>query len=119
MNHKTKKWLRKILISLLGLILVVTVIAAGIYLWAYLSTGTSLLARGIMWGDSDAGDLYRFPTRQMQASVNPVRFEPVAEDILSQLPISDKRIQAVDMPFATFLEMTNSTAGMIVKNTEL
>ena len=33
----------------------VAIIGVG-YLWAATSTDSSLLARGIMWGDSDAGD---------------------------------------------------------------
>ena len=85
---QSKPLLKQILAWLLRFFFALGLIAVGIYLWAYLSTGNSLVARGSMWGDSDGGDLYRFPTRQMQASPNPVFFEPVSEDILSSLPVT-------------------------------
>ncbi len=96
-----------------------TVIIGGVFLWASLSTGTSLVARGIMWGDSDAGDLYRFPTRQFAASSKPVIFEPAARDLLAGLPVTDKAIQAVDMPLEQFLEGTNTTAFIALHGDQL
>ena len=72
-----------------------------------------------MWGDSDAGDLYRFPTRQMQASPNPVFFEPVSEDILSQLSVTAEALQPEKMPFATLLEKTNTTAFVVLHGNQL
>lgn len=104
---------------LLFLVLAVVLITAGVYLWALTSTDTSLIARGIMWGDSDAGDLYRFPTRQVRASTNPVLFESASEDLLSQLPISDDAVQAVNMPLETYLEKTNTTAFIVLHGDEL
>jgi len=119
MMNKTKNTLRNLLIWLLRLVLVLIVSAGGFYLWAYLSTSTSLVARGIMWGDSDAGDLYRFPTRQMQAGTDPVFFEPATEDILSQLPVTAEALQAEKMPFATLLEKTNATAFIVLRGDQL
>ena len=92
--------MRKAIKILAIMVAIMAVIIGGIFLWASLSTGTSLVARGIMWGDSDAGDLHRFPTRQISASSDPVRFEPASEDLLSRLPVTDRAIQAVDMPLA-------------------
>jgi CubicO group peptidase (beta-lactamase class C family) len=119
-NHTETKsrWIRIgkwLLISLFVLVL----IAGGIALWAYLSTGSSLVARGIMWGDSDAGDLYRFPTRQMRAGADPLVFESAPENPLYQLPVSDESIQMVDIPFETFLEMTNTTAFLVLHGDQL
>lgn len=110
---------RRALLVSVTLVLVLALLAGGIYLWAYLSTDTSLVARGILWGDSDAGDLYRFPTRPLRAGDKPVIFEPASADPLSQLPISEKAIDAVDMPFATFLERTNSTAFIVLHGDQL
>jgi CubicO group peptidase (beta-lactamase class C family) len=93
--------------------------AGGTYLWALTSTDTSLVARGIIWGDSDAGDLYRFPTREMQASANPVIFEPDDEDYLSQIPITAESLQPEEMPFETFLERTNTTAFIVLHGGQL
>ena len=66
--------MRRIIRILAIAMAIVVIIAGGTYLWAYLATGTSLVARGILWGDSDAGDLYRFPTRRITAGGDPVLF---------------------------------------------
>lgn len=104
---------------LLRLILVFSVIVGAIFLWAYLSTGTSLVARGIMWGDSDAGDINRFPSRQMKASADPVSFEPAAGDVLSHVTVTAESLQAEPLPFATFLEKTNTTAYIVLHGDQL
>jgi CubicO group peptidase (beta-lactamase class C family) len=111
--------MRKMIRILVIVMATVAVIVGGLFLWAYLSTGTSLIARGIMWGDSDAGDLYRFPTRQFAASEDPVIFEPPAEDLLSKLPITADAIQATDMPLEEFLERTNTTAFIALHGDQL
>jgi len=116
---QSKPLLNSLLKWFLRLILVLVLIVVGIYLWAYLSTGTSLIARGIMWGDSDAGDLYRFPTRSMRASTNPVFFEPAPEGILPQLSVTAAELQAEPIPFAIFLEKTNTTAFVVLHGDQL
>lgn len=113
-KNKTRSLFRRVITWLFVLVLALAVVAGGIYLWAYLSTGTSLVARGIMWGDSDAGDLYRFPTREVQASPDPFMFESAPEGVLSELLVSNATIQAIDMPFETFLEATNTTAFIVL-----
>ena len=40
---------------LLRLVLALAVLAGGVYLWALMSTDTSLAARGIIWGGSCGG----------------------------------------------------------------
>ena len=117
--NKTNNILRKIGIWLLRVLLAIIVATGGIFLWAYFSTGTSLIARGIMWGDSDAGDLYRFPTREMQASSDPAIFTPVTEDILSQLMVTAESLQADPLPLAELLEKTNTTAFIVLHGDEL
>lgn len=113
-KNKTRSLFRRVITWLFALVLALAVVAGGIYLWAYLSTGTSLVARGIMWGDSDAGDLYRFPTREVQTSTDPFMFESAPEGVLSELLVSNATIQAIDMPFETFLEATNTTAFIVL-----
>ena len=118
-NTNSKKQLRTVAIWLLRIVLVLVVLAGGIFLWASLSTGNSLVARGIMWGDSDAGDLARFPTREMQASTSPLTFEPAADDPLTGIPITADGIQAEPMPFETFMEKTNTTAFIVLHGDQL
>lgn len=111
--------MRRITKTLAILLAIVAIIVGGILLWAYLSTDTSLVARGIMWGDSDAGDLYRFRTREVAASSHPLIFDPADEDLLSQLPITERAIQADDMPLEKFLELTNTTAFIVLHGDQL
>lgn len=109
------KWLSWIFLSLL-------VLTGGVYLWAWSATDANLIARGIMWGDSDAGDLYRFPTRTMRASTEPVKFERVNDElqnILDSLPITNDDIGIVDMPFNEYLEYTNTTAFIVLHGDQL
>lgn len=111
--------MRRIIRILAIAMAIVVIIAGGTYLWAYLATGTSLVARGILWGDSDAGDLYRFPTRRITAGGDPVLFEPATEDLLSQLPITEQSIQDAEMPLEHFLEITNATAFIALHGDQL
>jgi CubicO group peptidase (beta-lactamase class C family) len=121
-NMKNKQILKAILNWIWKILLALLLIAAGVYLWALNSTDTSLIARGIMWGDSDAGDLHRFPTRMMQASDEPIEFEPVIgdlENIISELPITNDDIGVVDMSFDEYLAYTNTTAFIVLHGDQL
>jgi CubicO group peptidase (beta-lactamase class C family) len=122
MKTKNKSTFSSILNWLVKIMLVLLVIAGGVYLWALSSTDTSLIARGIMWGDSDAGDLYRFPTRLMNASIKPVEFEPpdgVLQDVLAELPITNPEIGVENMPFDEYLAYTNTTAFIVLHGDQL
>jgi CubicO group peptidase (beta-lactamase class C family) len=116
---KTKSIRKTLFLWTSRLILTLVMVIAALFLWAYLSTGTSLVARGILWGDSDSEDIYRFPTRQMQPGAEPVRFEPQTEDYLSQLPVTAEALQEGEIPFATLLEKTNTTAFIVLHGDQL
>jgi CubicO group peptidase (beta-lactamase class C family) len=107
---KSRSFLRSIGIGLSILLLILAVIAVGVYLWALNSTDTSLIARGIIWGDSDAGDINRFPSRVVHAGSNPVAFELAPFNSLSEFPINNDEVQAVNMPLDTYMEHTNTSA---------
>ena len=53
--------MRRIIRVLIIILVVLLVITAAGYLWAYFSTGSSLVAHGIMWGDARADDWKRYP----------------------------------------------------------
>jgi CubicO group peptidase (beta-lactamase class C family) len=91
---------------------ILTVLTGAVLLWAFTSTSTSLAARGIMWGDSDVGDQYRFPSRKVGASTEPVSFEAASPSWLSDLTIEAK-------PLAIYLEETNTTAFIILQDDKL
>jgi CubicO group peptidase (beta-lactamase class C family) len=102
------KWLRFAAIFLLAL---VALIASG-YLWAYLSTGYSLAARGIMWGGSKYDDWKRFPSRVVSASDAPVYFEAEETGIFDDFPIDGR-------PLEDYLEATNTTAFVVLRGDTL
>jgi CubicO group peptidase (beta-lactamase class C family) len=104
---------------LLGGLLVAGLFGVGFYLWALASTDVSLIARGILWGDSDAGDLHRFPARPMRANPDPVQFQPVAYSPLVGLPVFDEALGAVDVPLESYLEATNTTAFIVLHRESL
>jgi len=107
---------------LLRLILVFAVLTGGMFLWAYLSTDTSLVARGILWGDSDVGDLYRFPARVMHASPEPVEFIVGGDEMqnaIASLPISNDEIGVTNMPLDEYLSYTNTTAFIVLHRDQL
>ena len=122
MQAKNKSLTKTSVTLLLRLILVFAVLTGGIFLWAYLSTDTSLVARGILWGDSDAGDLYRFPTRLIHASLEPVKFNGGSGDMqnsIASLPISNDDIGVANMPLDEYLAYTNTTAFVILHGDQL
>ena len=94
----------------------VAVLVAAIYAWALLSTGTSLLARGIVWGDSDVGDWQRFPPRLIHASSDKLNFSQANPIIFPEKMIED---QGTKYSIEEYLEQSNSTAFIIIHNNEL
>jgi CubicO group peptidase (beta-lactamase class C family) len=99
--------LKRIGIGLLGLLLTLGVLVGVMVLWAWTATDTSLVARGIVWGDADVDDWQRFPSRTVQASSEPVTFEGATPGWLDDLKIDDK-------PLATYLKETHTTAFIIL-----
>jgi len=122
MQAQNKSLTKTCVTWLLRLIMVFAVLTGGIFLWAYLSTDTSLVARGILWGDSDAGDLYRFPTRIIHASPEPVEFIAGGDEMqnaIASLPISNDEIGVTDMPLDEYLSYTNTTAFIVLHRDQL
>jgi CubicO group peptidase (beta-lactamase class C family) len=104
--------LKRVGITLVGLVMALAVLASGVYVWAAASTGTSLVARGIMWGDTDVDDWQRFPPRVVHASPEPVIFEAANPVWLDDLKIDEK-------PLVAYLEETHTTAFIILHGDEL
>jgi CubicO group peptidase (beta-lactamase class C family) len=99
-------------IGFVGLVMALAVLVGGVYVWAAASTGTSLVARGIMWGDTDVDDWQRFPPRVVHASPEPVIFEAANPVWLDDLKIDEK-------PLVAYLEETHTTAFIILHGDEL
>ena len=107
---------------MLKLLLALLIIVVGLYLWASNSTDNSLIARGIMWGDSDVEDLYRFPVRHIRASIEPVEFDPQSGELqsaMSSLPITNDEIGVNNMPLDEYLAYTNTTAFIVLHGNQL
>lgn len=112
------KILKRFGFVLLGLVLILAVLVAGVFLWALTATDSSQLARLIVWqegsifGDSSIHDWKRFPSRAVQASLEPVSFETATPDWFAELKIDDT-------PLAAYLEQTHTTAFIILHGDEL
>jgi len=104
--------LGRIGMGLLAVVLALAVLTGAGFLWAWTATGTSLVARGIMWGDADVDDWKRFPARTVRASPEPVTFETANPSWLADLKIDDK-------PLDVYLEETHTTAFLILHGDEL
>lgn len=104
---KSRIILKRILIALLVLVIGLIVAAAGGYIWALMSTDTSLAARGIIWGGSHYDDWKRFPSRIVNASENPVTFDVVKSDIFDDFTIDEQSLE-------TYMEASNTTAFIIL-----
>src|SRR6266511_3144236 len=61
MPRRRRRWLRRLAIGFIGL-MVVTVALCG---WAWASVDRSTIARALWWRDADVGDQYRFPARRI------------------------------------------------------
>ena len=106
------KIVRRVLKTFFVILLVLAALAGGGYIWALASTGTSLAARGIIWGGSKVDDWKRFPNRAVRASANPVFFETQETDIFKDFTIGDR-------PFEEFLEASNTTAFIVLHDNAL
>jgi CubicO group peptidase (beta-lactamase class C family) len=54
-----------------GLLALLIAAVLGVYLWAWLSTDDSTIARALIWRESDVGDQQRFPARRIPAGGDP------------------------------------------------
>ena len=54
-----------------GLLALLIAAVLGVYVWAWLSTDDSTLARALIWRESDVGDQQRFPARRIPAGADP------------------------------------------------
>jgi CubicO group peptidase (beta-lactamase class C family) len=111
-NSKVKKTLSKLLRLLLIGLLALALIIGGVYVWALMSTDTSLAARGIIWGGSHFDDWKRFPSRIVRASDTPVYFEAQETDLFHDFSIDGR-------PLEDYLEATNTTAFIVLHDDAL
>lgn len=54
-----------------GLLALLIAAVLGVYVWAWLSTDDSTIARALIWRESDVGDQQRFPARRIPAGGDP------------------------------------------------
>jgi len=104
--------LKRIGIGLLAVILALALLAGGGYVWALMSTDTSLAARGILWGGTKYDDWKRFPNRIVHASETPLYFGVQETDLFDDLTIDGR-------PLEEFLEATQTTAFVVLHDDAL
>jgi CubicO group peptidase (beta-lactamase class C family) len=70
MRTKARRVRRWFLVA--GAVLAVVMAAVlGVYVWAWLSTDDSTIARAMIWRESDVGDQHRFAARRIPAGAHP------------------------------------------------
>lgn len=65
-----------------GLAAALLVVVVGLWAWALTATDESQLARSLVWGASDTGDIDRFAARPIAASSNPAPFVRQPEELV-------------------------------------
>ena len=93
---------------------VVLLVPAAFYAWAYASTDESGLARAIVWRDADVSDYRRFPSTTLEASERPLILDhPPSRDIAPIGPaIPGGNVDA-------FMERTQTAAFIAIRGREL
>jgi CubicO group peptidase (beta-lactamase class C family) len=109
--------LRRVGISVGVTVLVLAIIVGGTFLWALTATDSSLLARGIIWGDSDVDDWQRFPSRPVEASLDPLYFSTVNQNQITEA-INGLKVDDT-IPLVDYLEKSDTTAFIIIHGNEL
>ena len=110
-NTRRKKIMRYSIVAGLCVAALILVTAAGVYVWARMSIGSSLLARAILWGDSDVDDWQRFPARVISASDEPYFF--TVDDPVS-FPGKFLEDQGTFYSLEEYLEGSDTTAFIIL-----
>lgn len=106
-NSKGRRFPIKLPRVLLFIILALALISGGVYLWALMSTDTSLAARGIIWGGSRFDDWQRFPSRAVPAGDNAVYFEAKETDLFDDFDIDGRQLK-------DYFEATHTTAFIVL-----
>ena len=112
MNRQTpRRWLRRLAVGLVGLM----VLVSAVYGWAWLSLDRSTAARAMLWMDSDVGDQYRFPSRDIPAGAVPGPLPRGVEVDPSTPPVIPAETKDID----DFLRDTDTRAFLVVHSDRL
>jgi CubicO group peptidase (beta-lactamase class C family) len=108
---RKRRWPRRFAYGVVG----VLVAALAVYGWAWLSVDRSTIARALIWGDSDIGDQFRFPTRLIPGpdTASPL---PVGAEIDLLAPTAAVGGGA---EFDDFLRTNATRAFLVVHNDQL
>ena len=81
----TARRVRRWLLLAGGVFALLVAAVLGVYVWAWLSTDESTIARALIWRESDVGDQHRFPARRIPAGarVSPLRAGVEADLVVS------------------------------------
>jgi CubicO group peptidase (beta-lactamase class C family) len=105
MRTKARRVRRWFLVAA-GVLALVVGAVLGVYVWAWLSTDDSTIARAMVWRESDVGDQHRFPARRIRRGAHPSPLPAVAE--------ADLAVRGQRTGFDDFLEETHTLAFLVV-----
>lgn len=106
-----RRWVRWVLVP----VIVLAVMIGGLFGWASLSTGTSMVARVLIWQESDIGDQYRFPCRTIDT-------KPPSSALPSGVSV-DLRARGFlgqpDQPLEAALRTTSTRALLVIHDDQI
>jgi CubicO group peptidase (beta-lactamase class C family) len=106
------RWLRRVAVALLGLV----VLVVGVFGWAWASVDRSTVARAMWWMEADVDDQHRFPARPIPAGeeAGPL---PAGEEI--DLPTPPIGVEGGGAGFEGLLRATDTLAFLVAREDEL
>lgn len=97
-----------------GTLVAAALFSLGVWIWANTATDSSQFARALLWGDSDTGDIERFPSVPIYAGDEPLRF--VAGDGSA---VESFRLDGSGDPFIESLAGYDTNAFLVLQHDEL
>ncbi len=111
MRHP-RRWPRRLAAVLLALLLMAGALVGS----AHLLDGRYAWARAVAWGESDAGDQFRFPSRTIEAGGSVSTLPTGPPPPVLDLPVN---LDGVGRPFEEFLTATDTRAFLVVHHDRL
>jgi CubicO group peptidase (beta-lactamase class C family) len=105
--RRVRRWIL-VVVSVLAMLVAAVL---GVYVWAWLSTDDSTIARALIWRESDVGDQHRFPARRIPTGPHA---SPLARGVEANLAPSVERAN-----FDQFLDDRDTLAFVVAHEDRL
>jgi CubicO group peptidase (beta-lactamase class C family) len=113
-QRRSLRVVKRVTIGLAAVIVGVVGLVVGMVLWALTATDSSVLARAIVWQESDTGDIDRFPARSFSAAAEPVVFPHLPDPLVAEI-----RVDPGQVPLDEYLEAAETYAFLVLRGDDL